>query len=75
MRCLSCNAAMTDFEATRKGVNTGQYIDLCNHCFSTVSDDILTEERGDLEEDETIEDEYTYHTDSTDLDSGIDILR
>jgi hypothetical protein len=55
MRCLSCNAALTDFEATRKSANTEQYIDLCNHCFYTVSDDILTIDRDDLATDETEE--------------------
>lgn len=54
MRCLSCNAALTDFEATRKSVTTAEYIDLCDHCFNTISDDILTEDRGDLATDEEI---------------------
>lgn len=48
MRCLSCNAALSDFEATRKSALTGEYTDLCNHCFSTVSEQLLTIERQDL---------------------------
>lgn len=48
MRCLSCNKELTDFEATRKGVYSGEYIDLCNSCFSTISNDIYTNEREDL---------------------------
>ena len=27
MRCLSCNCVLTDFEATRKAVVTGDYIE------------------------------------------------
>jgi hypothetical protein len=50
MRCLSCNCVLTDFEATRKGVNTGDYIDMCNRCFATISDDIEVLEREDLKE-------------------------
>lgn len=32
MRCLSCNTALNDREATRKSSVTGQYIDLCDDC-------------------------------------------
>jgi hypothetical protein len=52
MRCLSCNANLTDFESTRKSANTGQYIDLCNHCFGSIKDDMYTIERADLDGDE-----------------------
>jgi hypothetical protein len=52
MRCLACDANLTDFEATRKSSITGQYIDLCNGCFSTIKDQVYTIERPDLEHDE-----------------------
>jgi hypothetical protein len=51
MRCIACNAVLTDFEATRKGVNTGEYLDMCERCFSTIRDDIEVIERKDLLED------------------------
>lgn len=35
MRCAACNVELNDYEATRKDSND-QYIDLCNHCYSTV---------------------------------------
>lgn len=50
MRCVACNCVLTDFEATRKGVNTGEYIDLCNKCYSTIAADIDVTEREDLNE-------------------------
>jgi hypothetical protein len=50
MRCVSCNCVLTDFEATRKGVNTGEYIDMCNRCFATIADDVAVIERDDLKE-------------------------
>lgn len=57
MRCLSCNVVLSDFEATRKSVLTGEYTDLCNHCFSTVSEHLLTIDRQDLaHETEDIDD-------------------
>lgn len=52
MRCLSCNTALSDFEATRKALNTNEYLDLCNNCFYTIKDDVLTLDRSDLEEEE-----------------------
>ena len=49
MRCASCNERLSDFEATRKSKFTHEYLDLCNWCFGTINDQILTEERHDLE--------------------------
>ena len=40
MRCLSCNEALSDYEASRRSVRTQQYIDLCNGCFKYVRDEI-----------------------------------
>jgi hypothetical protein len=67
MRCLSCNEILSDFEATRKSVNTNQFIDLCNRCYHTVDDDILSLERGDLEHEETVDVDYDL-IDSMDID-------
>jgi hypothetical protein len=39
MRCLACNMELNDSEATRKSQITGEFIDLCNHCYSTISND------------------------------------
>ena len=51
MRCLACNRALTDYEATRRFTDSKEFIDLCNHCFySGVADDVNFEEREDLEE-------------------------
>ena len=68
MRCLSCNALLSDFESTRKSVNTNTYIDMCNRCYHTISDDVLTIERDDLAH-EDMDADY----DSIDsMDLGID---
>lgn len=63
MRCLSCNANLTDYEATRKSANTGQYIDLCNHCFSSIKDDIYTIDRADLDGEEGLIEDDTFTID------------
>lgn len=52
MRCLSCNVILSDKEATRKYASTGEFVDLCDHCFSTVDDQILVVDgTGDDEPD------------------------
>jgi len=68
MRCLSCNNNLTDYEATRKSAFSGQYIDLCNHCFASVNDDLQTLERLDLAHEQ---DDESFIEMGTDL--GIDI--
>lgn len=59
MRCVACNAVLTDFEATRKSANTGEYIDLCNKCFNTIREEVAVIERKDLMENGD-ESEETY---------------
>jgi len=49
MRCRACNKNLNDFESTRKS-ESGEYIDLCNHCYREVQSDILAEERQDLQD-------------------------
>ena len=47
MRCLSCDANLTDFETTRKTLG-GVYLDLCNECFIAMDEDMPTLVREDL---------------------------
>jgi len=39
MRCVCCNKNLSDKESTRKAVNTGEYLDMCDVCFSTVAEE------------------------------------
>ena len=48
VRCLSCNVELTDFESTRKSAETNEFIDLCNHCYTFVKDEVKAVERMDL---------------------------
>lgn len=61
MRCLSCDCGLTDFEATRKSATTGEFLDLCNRCFASVSDQIKAIERADLAHEEDLVDENDSH--------------
>lgn len=47
MKCCACDRILTDFEATRKGALTNNYLDLCNSCISGLG--IATLDRPDLE--------------------------
>ena len=70
MRCLSCDRILNDYESTRKSAVTGEYIDLCNHCYSTIKDQVYSKERVDL-----LTESDSYETDSDYFDnSGLDDL-
>ena len=69
IRCVSCNANLSDFESTRKGALSGTYLDLCNGCIKGLG--IATLDRPDLEgsftsiyEDPDYDDFGVIHTDS-----------
>jgi peptide deformylase len=73
MRCLSCNAALTDFEATRKTLKTEEYLDLCNSCYATIRDDVITIDRSDLEEEDCRQDDDDYSDRCVDHSLDVDI--
>jgi len=47
MRCLSCDKRLNDRESVRKYSSSGTFVDLCDRCFATVSDDIPDVEEGE----------------------------
>lgn len=57
MRCYSCNRNLNDSESTRRVVSTGEFLDLCNRCYSDVAQEIPTIVRMDLNPYDEIEDE------------------
>jgi len=48
---------LSDYEATRKSVSTGQFLDMCNKCYGSISSEVLAIERTDLrhEDDEELD--------------------
>ena len=76
MRCYCCNKILSDFEATRKSIKTNEYLDMCNKCYNTISDDLLTYERSDLydeqEDGDDGVDDYEYTAFSS-VDRRVDI--
>jgi hypothetical protein len=60
-RCIACNRNLNDYEATRKDLH-GNYLDMCNKCYTFVQEDVLTVDRGDLNPSEEIEPELESDT-------------
>jgi len=58
MRCKACNAELNNFESTRKSAVNGEYLDLCNTCYRSVSNDVQAVERFDLMDVEDEVDSY-----------------
>lgn len=55
MRCVCCNKLLSDFEATRKHAETGEYLDMCNKCLDFCPEIPYTE-RSDLCNDSELDD-------------------
>jgi len=58
MRCKACNAELNSFESTRKSAVSGEFLDLCNTCYRSVSNDVQAVERFDLMDVEDEVDSY-----------------
>lgn len=64
MRCKSCNVILRDHEAVRKGSVTGEYIDMCDRCFSTISYEVadVEDEAGDFAGHDHPDDDTEHYT-------------
>jgi hypothetical protein len=69
MRCRCCDKKLSEFEATRKSIHTSEYLDMCNKCYNTISNQVLSYERYDLYDEQ--EDEGS--PEPLDMDYGFDI--
>lgn len=57
MRCECCNQLLTTQEATRKFKTSGTFVDMCNKCLDTISDEVDVTEGNTLDREEE-EDPY-----------------
>lgn len=48
MRCIACNSELTDYESTRKSSTTGEFLDLCNTCYTVINEEIEVIDNKDL---------------------------
>jgi len=51
MRCYACNCVLNTQAATRKFKGSGDFVDLCNKCLSTIDDEVEVTD-GRVEEDD-----------------------
>ena len=59
MRCIACDKELNDYESTRKDLR-GEYIDMCNHYYGTIKDELLSTDREDLLTSEAVSDTLDY---------------
>jgi len=48
MRCILCNAALSDYESTIRHAITGGFLDICQPCYASMEVDIPVYDRKDL---------------------------
>ena len=48
MRCIACDKLLSEFECTRRSIQTGEFMDLCNKCYSNIEDDVPALSREEL---------------------------
>jgi hypothetical protein len=59
MRCSACNVILTTSESVRRFKDSGEFVDLCNKCLSTISDDVTTVEGIASDEEDYNDDDYS----------------
>lgn len=55
MRCQACNVILNTQESIRRFKGSGEFVDLCNKCLGTISEDVQTTEGNYDEHDEKYE--------------------
>ena len=73
MHCICCDKILSDYEATRRNVNTKEFMDMCNRCYGTISNDVLALERQDLRHEDDDSDGLLYEDNTFDLLQNISL--
>lgn len=56
MKCSCCDVILTTAESVRKFKGSGNYVDMCNKCLATISDDVATVEGAASDEEDDDDD-------------------
>jgi hypothetical protein len=59
MKCSCCDVILTTAESVRKFKGSGEYVDMCNKCLATISDDVATVD-GEASDDDGSEEGEDY---------------
>ena len=57
MKCSCCDVILTTAESVRKFKGSGEYVDMCNKCLATISDDVATVEGEAADSEESSEED------------------
>lgn len=57
MKCSCCDVILTTAESVRKFKSSGEYVDMCNKCLSTISDDVVVVDGAASDEEDSSESE------------------
>ena len=52
MRCTCCNVILTPSESVRRFKESQEFVDMCNKCLATISDDVKVVEGNAPNEDD-----------------------
>lgn len=58
MRCECCNKVLNTQESTRRFKDSGTFVDMCNACLFSISDDVEVTEGNNDEDNEGEYDDY-----------------
>lgn len=69
MKCVICDVLLSDFEATRKHADTGEYLDTCSKCLSYINiptvDNLELMDNEDINNMElTVDDDIDWYIDT-----------
>lgn len=59
MRCTCCNVVLTPSECVRKFKGSGDFVDMCNKCLATISEDVEVVDGKATDEDTEYDDDYS----------------
>lgn len=64
MRCSCCNNLLNDYEATRRSLTNGEFLDICNSCYSDMEEDVPSYAREDLNPFDSSDEDYGWNNPS-----------
>jgi len=51
-RCCACNKRLTPSELRRKSINLGDYLDMCDWCYSSIEEEVPCEIKEEEDEED-----------------------
>lgn len=56
MRCVACDKLLSDYETSLRSLTTDEYMDMCEECLDTISDDVAVYSLKDPDEMQEVSD-------------------